>query len=61
MTEKKSNQPELIEDKDLDEASGGNLPMASKYSDTRTEIVQKVTPTTELAQKVEIGALKAGG
>ena len=58
MTEKKSNQPELIEDKDLDEASGGNLTIVSKYASDPT--MQKVQPTSAWPSKIEIGSLKAG-
>lgn len=57
MTDK-TKKPELIEDSDLDEASGGLLPATDS-----TE--QKVRTTTYNIQaawpsKIEIGALKAG-
>lgn len=57
MTDKKKkpNQPELVEDSALDEASGGNMtavqPMALKITTTRAEAWPK---------KIEIGSLKAG-
>jgi hypothetical protein len=58
MTEKKSNQPELIEDEALDEASGGNLTIQAKYASDPT--MQKVQPTAAWPSKIEIGSLKAG-
>jgi hypothetical protein len=53
MTEKKktkkNNEPELVEDKELDAASGGAVATTPRYS-----------LTDAWPQKVEIGALKAG-
>ena len=59
MTEKKSNEPELLEDCELDETSGG--------SDTlRTSTTEDAKPVATYSlqaawpSKIEIGSLKAG-
>ena len=60
MTEKKSNEPELIEDKDLDDASGGLLP-AVRPTDLK---IQKVAPTTTItpeSYKIDVGTTLADG
>ena len=55
MTDK-TKKPELIEDSDLDEASGGLLPATdSSEQKVRTYNLQAAWPS-----KIEIGALKAG-
>jgi hypothetical protein len=51
MDKKKPQQPELIEDKDLDETSGGTLAGVGEL---------KASPPRPPTQKIEIGALKAG-
>jgi hypothetical protein len=54
MTKKKSSKPELIEDTDLDQASGGIIAIAPQ---TTTGLKIR---TTDSVAKIEIGSLKAG-
>lgn len=56
MTDK-TKKPELIEDSELDEASGGQLPALES-----TAMKERTTKGTTQAwpSKIEIGALKAG-
>jgi len=61
MTEKKSNEPELIEDSELDAASGGSGTDTLRTSTTEdAQTISTYSLTAAWPSKIEIGSLKAG-
>ena len=61
MTEKKSNEPELIEDSELDAASGGSGTDTLRASTTEdAKPVATYSLQAAWPSKIEIGSLKAG-